>query len=446
MTGEKSIDAGIAAADDRAEAETAKKFLRWAVPLALLTVLTLWLCIRWLAPPPPKKLLMTTGSEMGAYHQVAKRYQASLAKSGIALELRTSAGSAENLKRLQEPDSGISVGLLQGGISDEKASPDLLSVGRVFYEPLWIFYRGAGTLDRLTQLKGKRVAIGAEGSGTQVLAKALFAASKISAADTDLRPLDARSAAAALRAGSIDAAMIVLAPEAPLIQELLRDAGIRLMSLAQAEAMTRIMPYLAKVVLPQGVIDLDRNIPAEDIALVAPVAALVARADVHPALVFLLAQAASETHGQPALFQKAAEFPAAADPEYPISEDAQRYYKSGPPFLQRYLPFWLANLLERLLIFGLPIATVLLPVIQVGPKVYQWRTRQRLLYWYNRLKRLESSILSNASPDLRSRQESEFNRIEQAVNRIPDTRGLAEQFYNLRGHIDYVRGKMAQRS
>ncbi len=418
----------------------------WLVPLALLSILALWLTIRTVMPPPQKRLVMTTGSEAGAYHAISKRYKASLAKSGITLDLKTSAGSAENLMRLQDPKSGVSVGLLQGGISDEKASPDLISVGRMFYEPLWIFYRANETLDRISQLKGKRIAIGADGSGTQTLAKAMLAANKITDKDAAFLPLASQPAVDALRAGTADAIMVVLAPEAPLVQDLLRDPKLRLMSLAQAEALTRMLPYLSKVSLPQGVIDLERNLPAADVTLVAPTAALIVRADVHPALVFLLAQAASEAHGPPTLLNKAGEFPAGIDPEYPISEDAQRYYKSGPPFLQRYMPFWLANFVERALLFGVPIAGVLFPLIQGGPSLYRWRTKQRLLYWYNRLKKLEASLLHSPPDAVRERQEIELRRIEEAVNRIPDRHGLAEQFYNLRGHIDYVRQKLIQRA
>jgi TRAP-type uncharacterized transport system substrate-binding protein len=223
------------------------------------------------------------------------------------------------------------------------AGGQLISLGRMFHEPLWVFHRLPGTVDRLPQLRGTRLAIGAPGSGTRKLVLQLFAANEIDTTAASLLELGSADAAAALLAGNADAAFMVASPEAAVVQKLLREPGVKLMSFAHAEAYARRFPYLSRAVLHQGVIDFARNIPAQDVALISPTANLVVREDLHPALIFALTQAASVVHGKAGIFHGIDEFPLATDADFPMSPNAARYYKSGPPFLQRYLPFWIAG-------------------------------------------------------------------------------------------------------
>ena len=319
--------------------------------IILLAGIGFAIAYQFVEPAPPKKIVISTGSESGAYYHFAQRYATILAKNGITLEVRASAGSLENLARLKNDE--VQIGFVQGGVVPPKEDPDaedesgLLSLGSVFYEPVWVFYRGEKNLTRLTELQGKRIAIGQEGSGVRQLAQQLLSANDIPAGD-HLVPLGGLKAAEELQQGRIDAAFIIAAETAPVVQVLIRSPGVKLMSFAQDRAYQRRFPFLTKLTFPRGVADLVRDYPPEDIKVLAPTANLIVRDDLHPALQALLLQAASEVHGKTGFFQDAGEFPAYMDPMLPLSPDAERYFKSGPSFLQRYLPFWLAVLVDRL--------------------------------------------------------------------------------------------------
>ena len=411
-------------------------------PAVLLVIAAFWFASRFVEPAPPKTVTLATGGAAGAYHAFGKRYAESLAKSGVKLELRTTAGSVENVKLMGDPASGVSVALLQGGIGDPKAMGDVVSLGRIFLEPVWVFYRNGESIDRLTQLKGKRIAVGPDGSGTRALAEALLKPNDVLGGGTTLLPITSTAAAEALAKGEADAIFLVLAPEAAIVQSMLRDARFKLMGFAQAEAYSRIFPYLTKVVLPQGVVDLVRNIPEQDVPMLAASAALVAKGDMHPALAGLLADAAQSVHSSGNLFYRAGEFPKAVDPEFTMSDDAERVYKSGQSFLKRVLPFWLAIFVERMVVMIVPIATILIPLFKVVPRLYQWRIKRRIFYWYGQLKRLERRISSDRGMADASTYRTEIDRIDTAVTVIPVPVYYSEQLFNLRSAVGLVRQRI----
>ena len=411
-----------------------------------LVVGALWWALQYMQPPPQRTLVIATGPERGAYHTFGRGYQKALERSGIRTELRQSAGSVDNLKRIQDEKSGVLAALLQGGIADEKKAPGILSAGGVFLEPVWIFHRSSETIQRFGDLRGRRIAIGPEGSGTRALAQALLGAAQLDAGNVELLPVTGAAARDALVAGTVDAMFAVAAAETPLIQEMLRDPRLGLMSVAQADALTRLFPYLTKVVLPQGVVNLESDLPSKDVVLVASVASLVVREDLHPALVAQLAQAASEVHGGTAnWFQRAGQFPTATDSAFPMSPDAVRFYRSGPPFLQRYLPFWIANLVERMVVLLVPLLTLAVPILKGGPALYRWNIRRRLQTWYARLQRLEARM-HRTPPSSESLlvHEKELGEIVAGVGAIQVPKAFGEQLYNLREHIEYVRAKLAR--
>jgi TRAP transporter TAXI family solute receptor len=418
-----------------------------SVALLGLAAVALWWALYYLQPPPQRTLVISTGPEAGAYHAFAQGYQRVLGRSGIKTELRPSAGSVENLERLQDEKSGVLAALLQGGIADEKTAPGTLSLGGTFLEPVWIFHRSDETIQRFGQLRGRRIAIGPEGSGTRALALALLGAAQLNAGDTELVPLTGAAARDAVLAGTVDAMFAVAAAQTPLIQQMLRNPKLGLMSVAQADALTRLFPYLTKVVLPQGVVNLENDVPSRDVTLVASVASLVARDDLHPALVSQLAQAAAEVHGASAnWFQRAGQFPMANDSAFPMSPDAVRLYKSGPPFLQRYLPFWIANFVERAVVLLVPLLTLAFPILRGGPALYRWNIHRRLRNWYARLQRLEASTLGMpASPENLDAHQKELDEIEASVGAIRVPKAFAQQLYHLREHIDFVRAKLASK-
>ncbi|MEK6592303.1 MAG: TAXI family TRAP transporter solute-binding subunit [Pseudomonadota bacterium] len=420
------------------------KIREWLIvigPAALLVLVAFAITTRFIEPAPPRTIVMTAGAEGGAYDSFARKYKGILARDDITLDIRSSAGAGQNLERLRDVDSEFSVGFVQSGVGSSDADGHLLSLGRMYHEPLWVFHRLPGNVDRLPQLQGKRLAIGAPGSGTRSLALQLLAANGIGGSAAILLELGSADAAAALLAGKADAAFMVASPEAAAVQKMLREPGVKLMSFAHAEAYARRFPFLSKVVLPQGMIDFARNIPAQDMVLISPTANLVIKNDLHPALIFALTQTASAVHGKAGVFQAEGEFPAGKDAEFPMSADAARYYKSGPPFLQRYLPFWIAVLADRLLVLLLPLLTVLLPLMKFAPMIYGWRIRRRMVHWYAELKALEQRM--GKAPADSDAHLADLARIEEAVVRLPIPVGFSDQHYELRSNIDFVRRRLA---
>ncbi|HMM55136.1 MAG TPA: TAXI family TRAP transporter solute-binding subunit, partial [Candidatus Desulfobacillus sp.] len=332
-----------------------RDLLMVGLPALLLLAGGFWLAAQFIRPAPPKTLTLASGAPGGSYEVYAERYRQVLARNGVELREQPTAGAMENLQRLLEEDGETDVALVQGGIAGADDAARLLSLGSLYYEPLWVFYRGEAESGRLGALRGQRLAVGAEGSGTRKLALQLLEANGIGARNATLLPLGGLAAAQALQAGRVDAVFLVGAERSAAVWSLLFAPGVRLMSLEQAEAYTRLFPFLSRLTLPQGAIDIGRNLPARDIALVAPTAMLVARESLHPALAQLLLQAAQEVHGEPGVFQRPGEFPRAGADEFPLSPDAERFYKSGKPFLQRYLPFWAADLIDRTVVMLVPV-------------------------------------------------------------------------------------------
>ncbi len=416
-------------------------------PAALLVFGAFWLAYQFVEPAPPNRLVITTGSTSGAYYAFANRYRDELAKSGITLEVMSSKGSVQNVERLESDADRVDLALMQGGIANAQTAPHIMSYGRIFLEPVWIFHRLNEPAEELGALKGKRIAIGPEGSGTRKLANDLLSATGIDETNTTLLPLGSTAAAEALDKGEADAAFFTLAPESPLVGKLMSNTGLKLLSLRRAEAYTRRFPYLSRVVLPEGAIDLAANLPASDVVMVAAQAALVARDDLHPALAWPLVDALKSTHSAGGMFQRVAEFPRGFDPEYPMSEDAERVYTNGTPFFQRFLPFWLASLIERMIIMVVPIATILIPLFKVGPMIYEWRIRSRLLYWYAQLKALEKQVTAPQDADAsRARYSAEIDRIDEAVSTIPVPLHYSDRLYELRAAIDLVRQRIISRA
>jgi hypothetical protein len=313
----------------------------------------------------------------------------------------------------------------------------------MFYEPLWIFYKGDATFDQLGQLKGHRIAIGAEGSGTRTLNISLLRAAGVDATNATLLPLTGETAVAALYGGTADVVMLIFSPEAPALKKLLHDPAIKLMSMSQADALVSIYPYLSHLVLPEGVIDLEQNIPPRPFDLIAPAAALIVAKDLHTALVAQLAEAASRIHSRPGLLTKAGEFPKAIDPEFQMSADALQFYKNGPPFLRRYVPYEVANFLERVLLLLIPLATLAIPLLRGIPALLKWQVQRKLTYWYRRLERLERSVGTSGATATEHAQE--LSVISDTVARIRVPGAYAEQLFNLKGHVDMVRARLATR-
>lgn len=417
-----------------------REWLVILVPTVLIIAALFFLATRFLAPPPPKSITITTGGEGGAYYKFAQRYQASLKRHGIHLEIKSSAGSMQNLARLRGPVPEASVAFVQGGTTQPDDSNNLLSLGRMFYEPLWVFHRLSDDIDRLAPLTGKRIGVGAAGSGTRTLALQLLEAAQVNAGNSKLVEAPGAVAAQALLAGELDAAFFVAAPDADIVQKLLRSDGIRLISLSHAEAYAKRFPWLGRIVLHKGVIDFARNIPTRDVELVAAVALLAVRDDVHPALQFALAQAAAEVHRGPGIFSADGHFPQAQSTELPMSTVAERFHKVGPPFFQRYLPFWLAVWMDRMIVLLIPIVAIAVPAFKLLPAIYDWKVRRPIWKWYEALHKLEGDIADH--PENHEKHLAEIQRIDEGVSAMPLPLSYSDPHYQLRSYVEYVQRRL----
>jgi TRAP transporter TAXI family solute receptor len=425
-------------------AVTVRELSRVMLFAALVIGLAFLIAWHFVRPAPPDHFVIATGNESGAYHLFAQRYRDMLAQEKIRVELRPTSGSVENLKLLEDDGSGVEVALIQGGIADSnEEEPALRSLGALYYEPLWVFYRADTELNRLTQLAGRRIAAGPEGSGTRKLAVTLLKESGATRQAAQLSPLAGMAAAQALRQGRVDAALFVASPAAPVVQNLLKDPEIRLMNLAHAEAFAQRFSYLSAVTLLRGSVDIAADLPPRNINMVAVTAHLVVREDFHPALVSVLLQAASKVHSNAGIFHKAGEFPSARGGDFPVSEDAARYYKSGPPFLQRYLPFWVANLIERLLVLLVPLIAVVIPMMRIMPALYDWQIKRNIFRWYRDLKAVEIEMQDAARTSDASVLLTRLNEIERGVTTTKVPLNYWDYVYTLRSHIDLVRARLS---
>lgn len=410
------------------------------LPLLALVVAAFWIAYHFVKPAPPDTFVLATGREEGAYHAMGQRYLELLEREGITVVLKSSAGSMENLKNLADEDSEVEIAFVQAGNGDADDYPGLVSLGSVYYEPVWIFYRGAKLGDQLRRLRGKRIAIGAVGSGTRRLATQLLLVNRAWAPPTKIVDLGGDAAAKALLHGEIDAVFLVGPPDVPAIRSLLLAADVRLLSFDRTTAYTKVFPFLSAVTLAQGTIDLVRDIPPRDVMLLAPTANIVAKETLHPALSDLLLQAMAEIHGGAGILHKAGEFPAARSRDFPLAPEAQRFYKSGPPFLQRYLPFWAATLADRIIVLLLPLLAVLIPVLRFAPSLYAWRIRTRIYRWYGELKFLELELREKFDSSRIAEYRHRLDKLDHVAHTRPIPLAFTDQVYTLRQHIDMVRG------
>jgi len=423
-------------------------------PFVLLALALLVPAYYVLDPTPPKKVVLATGAEQGAYHAFGKRYQAILKPYGIQVELRNTHGAAENLALLRDPSSEVQIAFVQGGADQalqdaetEDDKPSLVSLGSMFFEPVWLFYREdaaqrllkSDTLTSISQLSGWKLNIGAPGSGVPNLMRKLLEANRMDPAQITLLQEPQTPAVMALLGAESDALVFASAPESVMVQMLLQTPGIKLFDFAQAEAYSRRFPFMSPVTLPRGVVDLAANLPPQDVHLVAPTATLVAREDTHPALIQLFVQAAQQVHGSAGWFQRKGEFPTALNTERPLAKEAQRFFQSGVPLLQRYLPFWLANLIDRMWPVLVTIVAVLLPLSRTLPPLYQFRIRSRVFRWYEQLRQIEVAIGTNESAELLS----ELDALDGKVGQITVPLAYTDELYALRSYIALVRSRLS---
>lgn len=413
-------------------------------PAALLIGIAFAVTFYFVKPAPPRKLVLATAQDEGGFRYFARKYQESLARHGVTVEIRQTKGSVTSVELVGNEKEEADVAFVQSGTAAGEKAAHVVSLGSLSYVPLWVFYRGE-PIDDILGLKGKRIAIGAGESGTHALALTLLSVNGVEKAPTELLPLERDAAIDQLKKGQIDAVFLVSPAESPAIQKLAAEPGVRLLSFTRGEAYVRRYPYLSKLVLPRGVFNLAADLPDHDVVLLAPTANLVARDTLHPALAYLLMRTASEIHGSAGLLDRSGEFPAPLETGFPLSGEARRYYEAGVPLLQRYLPFWAANLVDRLWVMLVPIIAVVVPLGRAVPALYLWRVRSRIFRWYARLKEIELQLEENPGRPMLEDMLKRLEEAERAVNRIPVPLAYAENLYFFREHVDVVRRRLVRR-
>jgi TRAP-type uncharacterized transport system substrate-binding protein len=427
-------------------------------PFVLIAIALLVAAYAILDPAPPKRVVLATGPELSAYAKWGALYAAELRRFGIQVELRQTLGSLQNRRLLRDPKENVDLAFVQGGSNDgaqaandkKEDMEDLASLGTLAYDPVWIFYRAEpakklnkeAVLTAIPQLRGWRVNLGVRGSGTPGIMNRILAANSVDREELTRSNLDETSAVVSLLDGNLDAAVLVSAPESQMVQMLLQTPGIRLYEYNQAESYARRYPFLSPVILPRGVVDIARDVPPEDVTLVATTTSLLARDSIHPALVQLFVQAATRIHSGPGWIARAGTFPNAQQGEFALTKDAARYYQSGPPLLQRYLPFWLANLVDRMWVALFSIVAVLIPLSRLVPPLYAFRIRSRIFRWYRNLRQIESDheLGGKTAPELRAA----LDKLESRVAAIAVPLSYSDEVYTLRTHIDLVRERLGK--
>jgi len=413
------------------------------LPTALVAAAAVGVAIKAASFAPPKTIHFVSGPDGSGFRNQADKYQKILARHGVKLEILSSRGALDNLDKLANHAVKVDVGFVQGGLAEGRDLPHLVSLGSVYPQPLMVYCRASEPVELLAQLKGKRLAIGPEGSGTRVLALKLLKANEMDGPPTTLLELTGDEAAKELIAGTIDAAFLMGDSATPAVMKSLRGLpDIQLASFRQADGYLRKFRFLSKLTLPEGAMDLAKDYPPRTLTLVGPTVELVARDDLHPALSDLLIRAAREIHGAPGMFRNAGEYPAPLARDFPISADAERYYKSGEQFLYKRLPFWLASLVDRLLVLLLPLLVVIVPATRLAPAIYRWRVRSRIYRWYGLLMAIEREMRGQHTPEQKERVRERLDQIARAVSDLKTPASFADQLYVLRDHVAAVRRRL----
>jgi TRAP-type uncharacterized transport system substrate-binding protein len=413
---------------------------------AIVCVMTITsLLLMYFIPAPPSKFSIATGGSKQIYEGIGNQYQEILARSRVDLRVELTNGAQENIGLLNNPASNIKAGIVQGGVSNAAQSPDLQSLGRINYQIYWIFFRATDTLSDLRQIKGKRVGLGPHGSGQRPMTEKILAASGVNSENTTFVSLSTQAAASALNDGEIDVLFLPFALDSTVLYALLTNPRVKAMSFTEADALIRIFPFLTRLVLPRAVINFEKIVPANEMVLIAASNVVLVRNDIHPALIDLLAQAIVETHGKPGVFEHAGEFPTLTDPEYPMSETARDFYKNGPSVLNRYLPFWLTNHVQRALAVFVTVFAIILPLFSYAPKLYKGLVEYRLHAMYRRLRAIEAILHKDIASTEVAGLEADLASVDRAIHVLAIPMQHSDQFFAIKSHLDLVRVQLGLR-
>ena len=424
--------------------ESLRDMLIMGFPVLAIALALLIVGIIFVQPAPPNHLTLATGDDQGDLESYAKQYQRLLKDDGVRVDILKTRGPLENLRLLQDGNSGVMAAFVQDGLGSTDLEPDVSSLGSLYYEPVWIFYRGNLNITHFSQLEGKRIGVGRVGHANQVIAQRLLVLNGVDPKDATLINMSSDDALKALENGTLDAALFMRPASDPMIHELASRKGLRLMDVEQAEAIARKDAAFHHLILPRGAIDLNADIPSKDVDLVASTTTMLVSDELHPALAYLLLKAAAQIHDEPGIFERRGEFPANKDSIFLLSSDAVQFYKSGGPFWQRYLPYWLAAWLDRFVLLVIPVLAVAFPLLKTVPQAYHWRMRTRVYQRYGELKFLETQVRPGLTKEQVQDLVKKLDRIEERVDSMRMPRNFADFVYSLKGHIQLVRDRLTK--
>lgn len=416
-----------------------------ALAVVAALIVAIWIALGFVFPSPPTKVDIASSFPGGHFQALARRYKSILARSGVTLNVLTTDGSVENLKLLNDPSWKVPIGLMQGGVADAETAPDLLSLGRIDYQVFWLFSSTKENISDLAQLKAKRIALGPLGSGARLVCERILNKAGVTSDNSTLLYLMPEQAFSALKNKTIDALFVNFSPESPILESLLRDSDFQVMSFKDVEALTRVFPYLVRLVLPRGVIDYESKIPATDVVLIGTTNVVLVRKDLHPAIIDLLAQAMTAVHSAPGLFQHLNEFPNLADPEYSIADEAREFFKNGPSFLNRYLPFWVTNYVKRA-VAVLLTAIAVFPLLSYGPRIYRWFVEYRLLKLYKRLRSIERHLKDNIAIKDVEELKAQVESLDREIVALGVPMRHSDIYFTMKSHLNLVRNRLDMRS
>jgi hypothetical protein len=419
-----------------------RETLKYWGPSLVLLFLGFWISLKFVKPAPPRSIRMATGIAEGAYQEVATRYRDILTGYGIDLELVSTQGALENLELLNS--GAVDLGFVQGGLASQGDYPKVEALASVFKEPLWIFCHEKLQAEDIGSFKGLRIAVGPEGSGTRPVAMALLNINGVNAENSEILPLAGRSAVRGLREGTIDVAFAIISPRAPVVREFLELEGITVMPLDRYETYCRLFSYLSATKITEGLIDLDADLPPRSIMLIAPTAVLATNSSLHPALIPLLLEVAEKVHGGGGLLEEAGQFPSSLYLDLPQNESARRYLKDGPSFLAKWLPFWVANLLDRFMIMLVPLLTLFIPVVKMTPPVIRWQIRRRIYRWYKILRSVDQHLYEDSGLEQIEDDIAVLRRMEAEVAEVSVPLSYMEEFYHMRTHIAFIMDRLVE--
>jgi uncharacterized protein len=423
---------------------TFKDYLKYFSPAILITLVGFLVAYQFVQPAPPRHITIATGQPGGGYYKLGQEYSRILARDKVLLTVKKTNGSVENLQLLSDKNSGVDVIFMQGGVGTMESSKEMVSLGSIYYEPLWVFYRANLSIRHLTDMRGMKIAVGLEGSGSKVLSLKLLAVNGVTPENSRFFYLSLVESVEKLLAGDIDVTFFVVATRDENTKKLLYSPNVKMLSFRRGEAYTQRFQYLSLLKVPEGAFDFGNNIPKEDSYLLAPTAQLVTREDFHPAIIDLLLHAAEEMGSPIKVFEKPGEFPAPLNLDFPLSDAAAQFYKHGSPFLQRHFPFWVANFLIRMKILLLPLFGLLYPLIKFFPPFYKWRMRSRIFRWYDKLMKIDYEMLHGDIIERKDDFISRLNEVEQQVSKISVPRGYSRELYDMRIHIEMLRRKLIE--